>query len=158
MHKRVRELVSWAEGIGFVCEGLDGNGHYKVVHPNGPYRIPATPGDWRNELNCKAEMRRIAGVAHEGPQSGRYRRGMGKAKPVPHLSSVADADRSSLLATLRGRHRRACDAIKEAQADGISFRTSRARALLAELLAAEGEFSELGEQPPLRTFRIDPSK
>lgn len=156
MHKRVRELVTWAEGIGFVLEGLDGRGHYKVVHRNGPYRIPATPGDWRNELNCKAEMRRIAGAAHDGPASGRYRKGVGKSKPVAHLSSVDESDRSALLADLRVRHRRACDAIRSGQDEGLSFRSPLARGLLADLVRAEEQIKELGAEPPRWSFRVNP--
>lgn len=61
MRKAVKELIDWAERIGFINEGLDGNGHYKLRHSNGfTYSVGATPSDHRAQLNAKSDLRRLA--------------------------------------------------------------------------------------------------
>lgn len=87
MHARVRELIAYATQCGFTRDGVDGNGHILLIHPNGARcRIASTPGDYRGDDNARAEMRRLSGVTPPRPNAGRFRhagRRQGYKMPVP---------------------------------------------------------------------------
>ena len=79
MHKRTRELIEYGKLCGFQLDGIDGNDHYRLRHGNGEIvRVACTPGDWRGDENCRAEMRRKSGVTPPRPNAGRYRNGTGR--------------------------------------------------------------------------------
>ena len=74
MHKEVRELVDKAEMLGFKLDGVDGNGHYRLVCENGEtVRIPCTPSEWPSAANSLAEMERKSGRKLPRQKSGNYR-------------------------------------------------------------------------------------
>lgn len=153
MHKRVRELVEWGERIGFTCGPLDGAGHYPMTHTNGGiYRLAATPSDWRGDLNAKAAMRRIAGVEHDGPNSGKYRKGISKSGRIAHLASEEEVFGTSIGHALRESHRRTCDEIAALQHDPTVGRW-RKEAAVRRLVEIENALVEFGHPVPLRTFR-----
>lgn len=62
----MRELVKFAEGIGYSVE-LTKNKHLKFILPgNSPIFTSSTPSDYRSWTNCKARLKRLvscAGVA-----------------------------------------------------------------------------------------------
>ena len=74
MRKDVRELIEYAEQLGFTNQGIDGRNHYRLTHPNGTwFSAPATPSDTRSVKNAKATLRRLSGSTVERPKSGTYR-------------------------------------------------------------------------------------
>lgn len=73
MHKRTKRLIGYAESCGFVLDGVDGQGHWLLRHPNGEtVRVSGSPGDWRGDANCEAEIRRKSGQSPPRPSAGRF--------------------------------------------------------------------------------------
>lgn len=149
MHARSKALIEYAERCGFELKGLDGNGHYTLVHPNGEtVRVASSPGDYRGDRNCEAEMRRKSGATPPRPRAGRHKKGLPVSIHTP--SSVRVDSLSARVSALERRHRDLCNRVSEMQRFG---RTEGAGAVVAELLEVEAEFAELGQRVPLRTFR-----
>lgn len=152
MRKEVREIVDYAESIGFKCGDLDGSGHYPLRHRNGLYSLPATASDWRNAQNARAALRRIAGVEHDGPNSGKYRRGVSRRRDrVPHLASDHEVVSSKIGRLLLDRHREKCDEINAARSAGVTG--WRLRSINLELENIEAAMRDRGIKIPLRTIR-----
>jgi hypothetical protein len=147
MHKRVTALIEYGALCGFSCDGLNGRGHFRLVHPNGAVvRIPSTPGDYRGDDNARAEMRRLSGVSPERPNAGRPKKGLGRAKAAPHLSSPAEVARSAELNRLRTEHNRVVQQLMDARDRG----DMRAAAPLAgRLERCRNRLAELGADVPL---------
>lgn len=61
MRKDTRQLVEWAEGLGWQYEGVAKSGHVRLRHEQTgrSYRIPSTPSDGRSVANTKADLRRL---------------------------------------------------------------------------------------------------
>ena len=77
MNARTRELVSYGQACGFALDGVDGNGHHILRHPNGAVvRLASTPGEYRGDDNARAEMRRKSGVTPPRHNSDKYRKGV----------------------------------------------------------------------------------
>jgi hypothetical protein len=105
MRKETKELIEYAESIGYTNLGLAKSGHYRVQHRNGgQYTIAATPSDGRGAENAKADMRRIAGVAHVGPRAGNYKGRSVKVSDFrPSGAEVAASREHDRLLVLWGR-------------------------------------------------------
>lgn len=74
MHKRTRALIDYGTQCGFSLDGVDGRGHYLLVHPNGEtVRVAGSPGDLRGDANAQAEMRRKSGVTPPRPAAATHR-------------------------------------------------------------------------------------
>lgn len=149
MHKRVRELIDYAKLCGFELDGVDGNEHYVLRHPNGEvFRVAGTPGDYRGDLNSKASMRRLSGVTPPRPRAGKYRH-EGKAREHVAASERVDS-LSHQVGVLRRNFFDVCDRIEAARREGDR---DAAAALVGELLDIEAAFSRFKIDPPVRRFR-----
>lgn len=62
-NQRTRELVKYAESLGFEWDGkLTGGGHIKLIHPQGGRVIlAATPGRKTSPNNSRKDIEREAG-------------------------------------------------------------------------------------------------
>jgi len=156
MHKRVKDLVDYGKLCGFNLEGQDGKEHYLLRHPNGEVvKVACTPGDYRGDDNCMAEMRRKSGVSPPRPNAGKYRKGVGRREEVPHLASEFEALDSSRAEYYTRRHRQLSDQLRSLQGGTKSPSTlDRARTVIAEMLSVEAELSASGRPVPKRTFRV----
>lgn len=149
MHKRTKALIDYGKLCGFEVDGVDGNEHYVLRHPNGAvHRVASTPGDYRGDRNAEAAMRRLSGANPPRPKSGKYRRGVNVEAFKPTVERVDSLSHKRAL--LLKRHRELCDRIAWCQSEGDRDGAEEA---IPELLDVEGEFEALGESPPLRRFR-----
>jgi predicted RNA binding protein YcfA (HicA-like mRNA interferase family) len=58
--KEVRELVAFAEKLGFVDHGLRGSGHILLKHPNGTVTLAATPSRPSSTRNSLSDIKAVA--------------------------------------------------------------------------------------------------
>jgi len=74
MKREVREVVEWAQRYGWTFDGeCDGSEHWILRYGDENVRLPATPSDYRSLANCKAKIRRIAGIPNDSGPAGKYR-------------------------------------------------------------------------------------
>lgn len=65
VHKEVRDLIRFAESLGFEWVGFTGKMHPLLKHPNGgATTISGTPGGRSGAHNAKSQLRRIARGDH----------------------------------------------------------------------------------------------
>lgn len=152
MKRRAKALKEYGEQCGFVLEpGTDGRGHHVMRHPNGErVHFSATPGDWRGDLNCRAEMRAKSGVTPPRARSGNYRRGVSTVEAY-RPATVRVESKSRATALLTRMHRELCDLIEQCRVNGDRETCAEA---VEQLLECEDEFYKLGVQIPLRRFRV----
>jgi len=149
MHKRVRELIAYAQLCGFRLDGIDGSEHFVLVHSNGSrYRVPGTPSEYRGDENAKADLRRLSGVTPPKPRAGKFRHERATRAHVP--ASVRVDSVSSQLEKLEAEFYSICDAIEEHR---IAGDRDAVAALLPELLRVEAQFGRHKIKPPTRRFR-----
>lgn len=74
MKREVREIVEWAQRYGWTFDGeCDGSEHWILRYGDESVRLPATPSDYRSLANCKAKIRRVAGIPNDSGPAGKYR-------------------------------------------------------------------------------------
>lgn len=152
MHQRTRESIEFGKRCGFELEGMDGNGHYVMVHPNGEsVRVASSPGDLRGDNNLRAEMQRKSGFTVPKPKSGKHRRGTRLADFVPTEVRI-DSD-SAKYDRLAKTHRELCERIEWLRLEGD---VEGCRIAVALLFEVEAGFVSMGRPVPLRTFRALP--
>ena len=147
MHKRVRDIVTYAESIGFHLIGQDGSEHYVLRHRKGDYRIPSTPGDWRGDLNAKAALRRIAGAKHDGPN---HRRSRKACRPSGYRPERTDEEqrRGGQIEALNARWHEVTARLNEMAADPHRSDMAEARELIAEQVRIEEALTDLHQPVP----------
>lgn len=100
MNSRTRRLIRYGEMCGFTLQGLDGRGHYRMVHPNGSVvRVSGSPGDWNGDTNCEAEMRRKSGVVPVRPNAARFRFTRRQGFSMRRALAEKDDSKSGLYST-----------------------------------------------------------
>lgn len=58
-HKEVRDVIRYAEGRGWICEGQMGSGHIRLTHPNGGrVTISSTPSKGSFRIRAMEDIRR----------------------------------------------------------------------------------------------------
>jgi predicted RNA binding protein YcfA (HicA-like mRNA interferase family) len=150
MHKRTRELIAYGEQCGFELVGTDGREHWVMKHPNGStVKVSGSPGDYRGDRNCQAEMRSKSGVTPTRPNAGKYRKGVRLEDFKP--AEVRVDSKSHSVDVLRKQFADVCARIDWLRECGD--RDSAAEAV-AELLCVEERFSAIGVDPPVRSFRV----
>lgn len=150
MHKRTKELIEYGKLCGFSLAGLDGRDHWVMEHPSGAkVRVANSPGDYRGDRNCRAEMRRISGVNPPRPNAGKYLKGVRFEDYKPTDERVDS--RSRRVALLKREFSEACAQINRCRdmgdRDGVG-------AAVYELIRIEETFRRLGLTPPVRKFRV----
>lgn len=81
LKKEVREVVEWAEPLGWVLqEETDSNGHWVLRHvkTGQDVHLPCTPRNARTLENSKAKVRRISGVSSQSGPAANYRHQSGR--------------------------------------------------------------------------------
>ncbi|WP_189951264.1 hypothetical protein [Streptomyces roseolus] len=76
LKKEVREVVEWAEPLGWtLLEETDSHNHWVLRHdPTGQcVHLPCTPRNTRSLENSRAKIRRISGVPNDSGPAARYR-------------------------------------------------------------------------------------
>lgn len=154
MHKRSRELIDYSKKLGYVLlPDKSSRGHYVVALANGrTVEIPSSPGELRGDANCRAQLRRVAGAEHDGPNSGHHRKGVGRKASVRHLASDAEVDKATRVRRLVAEHQSICGLFRMVQ-DGTATEDDRemARGGVRRIVAIEAELGRLGASAP----RID---
>lgn len=92
----VEETIHLALSWGYEYLGRDGKDHPRLRWTDGQeISIAGTTGNFRTVLNDRARLRRLAGVAHDGPNAAKYKRGMSKRRrdrqPAPVVSTTERA-------------------------------------------------------------------
>lgn len=155
MHTRTRELVAYGEACGFVLDGSDGRGHVRMVHPNGAVvSVCSTPGEFRGDRNCRADMRRKSGVTPERANSGHYQKHVAREQFVPAQERVDST--SAQYERLARANRAASNALAQMQRVGIRSNTDRAEAarLAKVVIDTEQDIQALGRTAPLPLYRL----
>lgn len=149
MRKDVREVITYAEALGFVNEGQDGRGHYVLRHKasGACERVPATPGAYTWRANCLATLRRIAGVHSDRPRAAHYRHERHAPTLDTHLSvkeqqAIEEAD------ALRHEHRLITDRLLALTVDPSRNAVAEARPLAARLVVVEKRLRALHKPIP----------
>lgn len=58
-HKEVREVIQYAEGRGWTCQGQMTSGHIKLTHPNGGrVTMSASPSRGNFRINVIQDIKR----------------------------------------------------------------------------------------------------
>lgn len=104
--KAYREAVDYALALGLEDDGVNGEGHHQFRNPRtgACHSLSTTmPGNGRNLLNAKADLRRVAGTATRGRTAVEGER-REKRKPAPDPERVAfEARRAASLKHLASK-------------------------------------------------------
>lgn len=148
---RVRDLIAYAKQAGATVEGPNGSGHYVATGPNGErVQIACTPGDYRGDENCKAEMRRKWDFSPERPNAGRYRKGIRPEAFVPAAERVES--KSAQYSRLVADHREASAKVSYLlSAGGVESDLLDAMEAVAQI---EEACAVIGRRAPLRSFAL----
>ncbi len=76
LKKEVREVVEWAEPLGWALQGeTDSHGHWVLRHiaTGQDVHLPCTPRNTRTLENSKSKIRRLSGAPNDSGPAARYR-------------------------------------------------------------------------------------
>ncbi|MFE6222926.1 hypothetical protein [Streptomyces sp. NPDC057854] len=94
LKKEVREVVEWAEPLGWtLLEETDSHNHWVLRHvATGQHvHLPCTPRNARTLENSKAKIRRISGTPNDSGPAARYRHESPRKSRFDMRSAIREA-------------------------------------------------------------------
>lgn len=94
----VKDLIRWAQELGWTYEGIGGNGHHILKLGGHIVPVANTPGEYRTLKNTEAKIRKFTGP-NTPPRvqkvAGKFRKGGGGRSGFQFDAAVRDRDERS---------------------------------------------------------------
>lgn len=122
--KAYRDAANYALELGLVDDGMNGEGHHQFRNPTTgeAHSLSTTmPGNGRNLLNAKADLRRVAGASSRGSEAVEGERKQRK----PRIDPEKVAARARQIAALRHLASREAHRAREVERKRLAEAVSR---------------------------------